>query len=90
MNRFTSGFAFKENGSKLFLVNTKYYYLKDDPLCFEMSCMFHNMKNVIIENNYEIIRANIKHRNDSDIWAVWIDFDNGGTEEFRVYKVLEM
>ena len=89
MQRFTSGFAFEEDGSKLFLVNTKYYYLEDDSHCFQMSCICHRFKNMKIENNYKLMRANIKHRNDGDIWAVWIDFDNGGKEEFRVYKVIE-
>lgn len=88
MNRFTSGFAFKEDGSNLFLVNTKYYYLEDDHHCFEMSCMYHNMKNMAIDNNYEIMRADIKDR-DGNVFDVWIDFNNKGKEEFRVYKVLE-
>lgn len=88
MQRFTSGFAFKEDGSKLFLVNTKYYYLEDDPHCFQMSCICHRFKNMKIENNYEIMRANIKDR-DGDVMDVWIDFNNKGKETFRVYKVLE-
>lgn len=88
MQRFTSGFAFKEDGSKLFLVNTKYYYLEDDPHCFQMSCIYHRFKNMKIENNYEIIRANITDR-DGDVMDVWIDFNNKGKETFRVYKVLE-
>lgn len=88
MAKFTSGFAFKEDGSKLFLVNTKYYYLKDDPHCFEMSCIYHKLKNVSIEKNYEIMRANIMNR-DGDILDVWIDFNDKGKETLRVYKVLE-
>ena len=88
MARFTSGFAFEEDGSKLFLVNTKYYYLEDDRLCFEMGRMHRNMKNATIENDYKIMRANITDR-DGDVMDVWIDFNNKGKETFRVYKVLE-
>ena len=88
MPRFTSGFAFNEDGSTLFLVNTKYYYLEDDRLCFEMGRMSRNMKNVTIENHYEIMRANIMDR-DGDFMGVWIDFNDNGKEELRVYKVIK-
>lgn len=88
MPRFTSGFAFKEDGSYLFLVNTKYYYLEDDAICFEMSCACHKFKNMTINNNYEIMRADIKDKN-ANGWDVWIDFNDNGKEEFRVYKVIK-
>jgi hypothetical protein len=86
--RFTSGFAFKEDGSYLFLVNTKYYRLKDDVICFELSRNFHHMQNMIIECDYKIMRANIKDRHGNG-WDFWIDFDDNGKEEFRVYEVIE-
>ena len=86
MLRFTSGFALKEDGSKLFMVNTKYYSIEDDAVCFILSSNFHNMKNATIENNYEIMRADIKDRH-GNYWDVWIDFNDNGREEFRVYKV---
>lgn len=88
MPRFTSGFALKEDGSYLFLVNTKYYYLEDDATCFEMSCACRRFKNMKIKNNYEIMRADIKDRH-SNGWDVWIDFNDNGKEEFRVYKVIK-
>jgi hypothetical protein len=88
MPRFTSGFTFKEDGSYLFLVNSQYYNLEDDVACFELSCMYNKMKNVKIENNYEILKADIKDRYGNG-WSVWIDFNENGKEEFRVYKVIE-
>lgn len=88
MLRFTSGFAFEEDGSYLFLVNPKYYHLEDDATCFELSCMYHKMKNMTIKNDYEIMRADIKDRSGNG-WDVWIDFNENGKEEFRVYKVTE-
>lgn len=88
MRRFTSGFCFQEDGSKLFLVNTKYYYLKDDAACFRMSSAFHSMQNITIENSYEIMRADIKYVHDNS-WDVQIDFNDNGQEELRVYKVIE-
>ena len=88
MSRFTSGFVFMEDGSKLFLVNTKYYYLKDDATCFRLSSAFHSMQNVTIENSYEIMRADINYINDNS-WEVQIDFNDNGQEELRAYKVIE-
>lgn len=88
MPRFTSGFAFKEDGSYLFLVNPQYYNLEDDATCFELSCICNKMKNMKIENNYEILKADIKDRHGNG-WDVWIDFNEDGKEEFRVYKVIE-
>ena len=88
MTRFTSGFCFEEDGSKLFLVNTKYYYLKDDAACFRFSSAFHNMQNVTIDSNYEIMRADIEYTH-NNTWDVQIDFNDNGQEELRVYKVIE-
>lgn len=88
MLRFTSGFTFEEDGSYLFLVNTKYYSTKDDAICFRLSSVFHNIENTTIENNYEIMRADIRDRHDNG-WDVWIDFNDNGKEEFRVYKVIK-
>lgn len=89
MLRFTSGFVFKEDGSYLFLVNPQYYNLEDDAICFEMSCMCRNIKNMVIGNNYEIMRADFRDRHGNG-WDVWIDFNENGKEEFRVYKVIEI
>ena len=48
MLRITSGFSFDEDGSKLFLVNTKYYHIEDDDACFRLSSGFHNMLEELI------------------------------------------
>jgi len=88
MLRFTSGFSFDGDGSKLFLVNTKYYHIEDDTACFKLSSSFHNMKNATIESNYKIMKADIKDKHGNG-WDVWIDFNDNGKEEFRAYKVIE-
>lgn len=88
MRRFTSGFCFQEDGSKLFLVNTKCYKPEEDTVCFIMSSAYRNMHNTTIENSYEIMRADIKYVHDNS-WDVQIDFNDNGQEELRVYKVIE-
>ena len=84
-NRFTSCFAFNEDGSMSFMVNTKYYNIQDDASCFRLSCGFHGITNAKIDDNYKIMRANLKHLDNN--WRVSIDFDEDGKNEFRVYKV---
>lgn len=81
----TSGFVFNEDGSILYMVNTSYYALCDDEICFNLSCDFHNIKNKRLDNSYEIMRADVEHTNGYD---VSIDFNENGLDKFRVYKVL--
>ena len=81
----TSGFCFNEDGSMSFMVNTSYYALYDDEICFYLSCNFHKIEDKILSDTYEIMRANIEH---SDSWNVTIDFIEDGKDEFRVYKVV--
>ena len=88
IRRFTSGFSFDKDGNKLFLINTKYYYIEDDIICFERSSNYHDMKNATIGNDYKIMRADIRDRSGNGC-DVWIDFNNNGREEFRAYKVLD-
>lgn len=88
MPRFTSGFSFDKDGNDLFLVNTKYYHVQDDAICFKLSCMSRDIQNAAIENDYKIMRADIKDRHGNG-WDVWIDFNDNGKEEFRVYKMIK-
>ena len=85
-NRFTCCFAFNEDGSMSFMVNTKYYKVQDDASCFRLSCGFHNITDARINNDYKIMKANLKHADNN--WKVFIDFNDEGKDEFRVYKVL--
>lgn len=81
-----SGFCLNENGELLYMVNTKFYDIKDDKTCFESSCKLHNIKGKTL-NSYEIKRANIEKSYGFD---VLIDFKEDGFEEFRVYKTIEV
>ena len=66
MIRFTSGFSVDEDGNRIFLINTKYYHIQDDQICFWMSCACRGLKNLYINDLYKIQRANITKRQCDD------------------------
>ena len=88
MLRFTSGFSFDKDGNDLFLVNTKHYKVEDDVTCFRISCICRDIQNATIKNSYKIMRADIIDCLGNG-WDVWIDFNDNGKEEFRVYKMIK-
>jgi hypothetical protein len=81
----TSGFVFNDDGSMSYMVNTSYYGVYDDEICFNLSCRFHKVENKVLSKDYEIMRANIEQGKD---WNVMIDFVEDGKDKFRVYKVI--
>ena len=87
MVRFTSGFIDESDTSKLFAINTRYYPVDDDLICFQISCIYHHIANAEINPEYEIKRAKITPRKGGHPLDIWVEFDENGEAELRVYRV---